>query len=53
MYSFFHLSNTVAARMVAGVGALIITVVLMATAIVPATSVVTPETALLTAGVIA
>ncbi|MFL0356044.1 hypothetical protein ACI5KX_06145 [Erythrobacter sp. GH1-10] len=36
MYSFFDLGGTAVARIAAGVGATIITVVLMATAIVPA-----------------
>ena len=36
MYSFFELSSTAAARVSAAAGALIITVVMMATAIVPA-----------------
>lgn len=49
MYSFFELSSTVAARAMAAAGALIITVVMMATAIVPAS----PSTAILTVGVLA
>lgn len=36
MYSFFDLGSTAAARIAASVGATIITMVLMATAIVPA-----------------
>lgn len=37
MYSFFELSGTTGARVAAITGSLIITVVMMATAIVPAT----------------
>ncbi|MEO1221254.1 MAG: hypothetical protein AAFY42_07875 [Pseudomonadota bacterium] len=53
MYSFFDLSGTKAARVLAATGSLIITVILMAGtasgAIVPAT----PDTVLLTTGVLA
>jgi hypothetical protein len=49
MYSFFDLSGTKAARILAGTGALIITVILMVGAIVPAT----PDTVILTTGVLA
>ena len=49
MYSFFDLSSTKAARVMAATGALIITVILMAGAIVPAS----PNTVLLTTGVLA
>lgn len=37
MYSFFELSGTQGARLTAAMGSLIITAVLMATAIIPAT----------------
>lgn len=50
MYSFFELASTVAARAMAAAGALIITVLVMATAIVPATP---AANAMLTAGVVA
>ncbi len=36
MYSFFDLGNAASARFAAGAGALIVTVLLMATAIIPA-----------------
>lgn len=36
MYSFFDLGNAASARLAAGAGAMIVTFVLMATAIVPA-----------------
>lgn len=36
MYSFFDLGNQASARFAAGAGAMIVTAVLMATAIVPA-----------------
>lgn len=36
MYSFFDLGNAASARFAAGAGAMIITAVLMATAIIPA-----------------
>lgn len=36
MYTFFDLGNAASARFAAGAGALIVTVLLMATAIVPA-----------------
>ncbi|WP_185960270.1 hypothetical protein [Erythrobacter insulae] len=36
MYSFFDLGNQTSARFVAGAGAMIVTVILMATAIIPA-----------------
>lgn len=36
MYSFFDLSGTTGSRMVAAAGALIITAIMMATAIIPA-----------------
>ena len=36
MYSFFDLSNAASARFAAGAGAMIVTILLMATAIVPA-----------------
>ncbi|MEM1050602.1 MAG: hypothetical protein AAGI28_00770 [Pseudomonadota bacterium] len=49
MYSFFDLSSTKMARVMAATGALIITVILMAGAIIPAT----PDTAILTTGVLA
>jgi hypothetical protein len=49
MYSFFELSSSVAARAMAATGALIITMVMMATAIVPAS----PNAATLTVGVLA
>ena len=49
MYSFFELSGTTAARVMAATGSLIITVILMAGAIIPAS----PDTVLLTTGVIA
>ncbi len=37
MYSFFELSSTASARLSAATGALIVTAIMMATAIVPAT----------------
>ena len=37
MYSFFDLGNQASARFAAAAGAMIVTVILMATAIVPAT----------------
>lgn len=49
MYSFFDLSSTKAARIMAATGALIITVILMAGAIAPAT----PNTVIFTTGVLA
>lgn len=49
MYSFFDLSGTTAARVLAATGSLIITVILMAGAIVPAS----PNIATLTTGVLA
>lgn len=53
MYSFFDLSGTKAARIMAGTGALIVTVILMAGAIIPAQENTGPETILLTTGVLA
>ena len=49
MYSFFELSSTVAARAMAAAGALIITVMIMATTAVPAS----PDVAISTVGVLA
>ncbi|WP_161782123.1 hypothetical protein [Erythrobacter longus] len=49
MYTFFDLSSTKAARIMAATGALIVTVILMAGAIVPAS----PNTVILTTGVLA
>jgi len=49
MHSFFDLSSTKAARVMAVTGALIIAVILMAGAVIPAT----PDTVLLTTGVLA
>ena len=49
MYSFFELSSTAAARAFAAVGSLIITVVILATAIVPAS----PSISTLSVGVMA
>lgn len=53
MYSFFDLSGTKAARAIAATGALIITVILMAGAIVPASPAAASEIVLLTTGVLA
>ena len=53
MYSFFELSGTTAARVMAATGSLIITVILMAGAIIPAQTPLGPDTVLLTTGVIA
>jgi len=53
MYSFFDLSSTKAARVIAGTGTLIITVILIAGAVVPATFGAIPDIALLTNGVLA
>ncbi|GMN03994.1 hypothetical protein [Erythrobacter sp. MTPC3] len=36
MYSFFDLGNAASARFAAGAGAMIVTIILMATAIIPA-----------------
>jgi len=41
MYSFFELSGTTGARMVAGFGALAISAILMSAAIIPASPAVT------------
>ena len=53
MYSLFDLSGTKAARILAGTGALIITVILMAGTAYGAIFPATPDTVLLTTGVLA
>ena len=53
MYSFFDLSSTKAARIMAATGSLIITVILMAGSLNAAIVPVTPDTVLLTTGVLA
>ena len=53
MYSFFDLSNTKAARVMAGAGALVITVILVAGTYAANQTVVSPDTALLTIGALA
>ncbi|MEP0393427.1 MAG: hypothetical protein ABJ205_12715 [Erythrobacter sp.] len=53
MYSFFDLSSTKTARVMAATGALIITVILMAGAIIPAAPAATTNTVFLTTGVLA
>lgn len=53
MYSFFDLSSTKAARIMAGAGALIVTLILMAGSIHAAIVPATPNIAFLTTGVLA
>lgn len=53
MYSFFDLSSTKAARIMAATGALIITVILMAGSLNAAITPATPDTVILTTGVLA
>jgi len=53
MYSFFDLSSTKAARIMAATGALIITIILMTGTLNAAIAPATPDTVLLTTGVLA
>jgi len=53
MSSFFDLSSTKAARFMAATGALIVTVILMAGSLNAAITPVSPDTVILTTGVLA
>ena len=54
MYSFFDLSSTKTARIMAATGALIVTAILMAGAVIPASpALAASDTVILTTGVLA